>query len=74
MLTNKISDCLIHILMNIGSHAQNLETTKMALKSLTNIVKSLNRNVLARTESDRISFNQSISVSKRTNELFIKFA
>lgn len=74
VLTSRISDCLIQILMNIGSHAQNLESTKIALKSLTNIVMSLNKNILSRTETDRISFNQSITISKRTNQLFTKFA
>jgi hypothetical protein len=57
LLARRVSACLMEILMNIGSHAQNLEATKIALKSLSNIVRSLNRHVITRSETDRISFN-----------------
>jgi hypothetical protein len=48
------------------------EAIKISLKSLTKIVKAVNKEVLNKSDVEKIGFDSSLTLAKRTNSLFTK--
>ena len=48
------------------------EAIKISLKSLTKIVKTINKEVLNKSDVEKIGFDSSLTLAKRSNSLFTK--
>lgn len=69
----KITELIEEILMLISDSENNDSSIKIALSSLTNIVKRMNKTILELAYNNSLGFELSVKLSNRTNEYFIKF-
>lgn len=54
----------------MGDCIQSSEAIKIALRSLVQIVKSLNKKILHNAQAETVGFDSALRLSKRTNQLF----
>jgi len=58
------------ILALVGDCVQSSEAIKVSLRSLVQIVKSINKRVLANATDESMGFDSALRLSRRTNSLF----
>lgn len=69
----RITDMIEEILVQLADSENNEQLVKIALHSLTNVVKKMNKTILELAQNQSIGFDMSVKLSQRTNEYFIKF-
>lgn len=69
----RITDMIEEMLTQLSDSENNETLVKIALHSLTNVVKKMNKAILELVQNQSIGFDMSIKLSHRTNEFFIKF-
>lgn len=65
-ITNKAKN----ILIGVGDCIKSSEAIKVALKSLVNIVKAVNKRLLTNSTAETMGFDSALRLSKRSNTLF----
>jgi hypothetical protein len=68
----QITTTIQDILQCVGDCVSSSEAIKISLKSLTKIVKTVNKEVLNKSDVEKIGFDSSLTLAKRTNSLFTK--
>ena len=68
----EITELTEEMLAVLADSDNNESAIKIALQSLTKIVKKMNKTILDLTSNNQIGFDMSIKLSERTNEFFIK--
>lgn len=59
--------------MLLSDHSNCDSNIKVALASLTNIVRKTNRTIIDLAQNNSLGYDMSIKLCNRTNEYFIKF-
>ena len=68
----QITTTVQDILQCVGDCVQSSEAIKISLKSLTRIVKTINKELVAKSTDEKIGFDSCLKISKRSNQLFTK--
>ena len=68
----QITSTVQDILQCVGDCVQSSEAIKISLKSLTKIVRTINKELVTKSSEEKIGFDSCLKMSKRSNALFTK--
>lgn len=66
----EITEMMTEIFLQLSDNYANEEAIKVALKSMTNIVRTMNTKLLNYAERDNLGFDVTCRLSEKTNEIF----
>ena len=72
-LVKKITDQIEEIFMLLSDQSNSDSNVKIALTSLTNIVRKMNKTIIELSQNNSFGYDMSLKLCNRTNEYFIKF-
>lgn len=68
----QMTEYIEEIFALLGESENNETAVKIALSSMTTIIRKLNKTLLDLAQNNQLGFDVSVRISERTNEYFIK--